>query len=114
MSDNSAEIARESGHVPAPRVFAVVAGWFLFVFLSLGVLLVVVDAVPGLPSPPPRNYFPSPRLITKPEWALHPYIAGQERELRATSGPLKTSIERAMWENAKRADPYAPIGGGQP
>ncbi len=106
------EVPRESGQVPHMRIFAIVAGWFAFVFLSLGVLLAVVDAVPGLPAPPPRDYFPNPRLITRSEWALRPYILGQEKELGARSGPLKISIERAMLENARRRDPYAPIGGG--
>lgn len=107
-------VPRESGRVASARVFAIVAGWFVFVFLSLGVLLAVIDAHRGLPNPPPRAYFPHPRLITRPEWALRPYILGQEKELGAKSGPLKISIERAMEENAKRPDAYAPVGGGSP
>jgi hypothetical protein len=107
-------IPRESGRVRSQRVFAVVAGWFVFVFVALGVLLAVVDAYPSLPSPPPRTYFPRPRLITRSDWVLHPYIVGQEKELGAKSGPLKVPIERAMQENAKRPDPYAPPGGGTP
>lgn len=107
-------VSRESGRVHASRVFAIVAGWFVFVIAALGILLIVVDNIPDLPNPPPRDYFPRPRLVTKPEWVLHPYAVAQEKELSAKTGPLKITIERAMRENAKRPDPYAPVGGESP
>lgn len=101
-----ARIGRESGEVNARFVFAIVIGWFAFVFVGLAFLMRTFESTQPYPKPPPDATYPSPRLILYP-FALEPrYLAAQQRTL--AGGPMP--ISRAMVEIAARPDPYAPIG----
>lgn len=107
-----AKIHPESGQVNCRLVFAVVAGWFLFVFISLTVLAFVNSAYP-YPAPPAPETYPSPRLISHPNLNLPPYIDAQRKLLAGNAGRSAVAllpITRAMAVVAGRPDPYAPLG----
>lgn len=100
-----AKIRRESGEVNARLVFAIVFGWFVFVFIGLAVLMHTYESAAPYPKPPADSSYPAPRLILHPFALEPPYLAAKQRALAAGALP----ITRAMAEIAARADPYAPI-----
>lgn len=102
------KIRRESGSVKSGYVFAVVFGWFVFVFIGLAVLMHAYESALPYPTPPLDSSYPAPRLITRPFALQLPYRASQQRAL--TTGAIP--ITRAMAEIAARPDPYAPITAG--
>ncbi|HEY3777269.1 MAG TPA: hypothetical protein VGL35_04360 [Rhizomicrobium sp.] len=100
-----AKVRRESGDVHARSVFAIVFGWFVFVFIGLAFLMYVYETAAPFPKPPLDSSYPAPRLITHPFALEPPYLAAQERALATGALP----ITRAMAKIAARPDPYAPI-----
>jgi hypothetical protein len=100
-----AKVRRESGEVHAAYVFAVVFGWFVFVFIGLAFLMHVYEDAPPYPKPLPDSSYPEPRLIAHPFALEPPYLANQQRALATGAIP----ITRAMAQIAARPDPYAPI-----
>ena len=106
MADKVVSVARESGEVGARRLLLIIGGWFVFVFLVLGILLRIGDSR-SLP-PPDAAVYPAPRLVAQPEAELNAYLRDQRKRL---DSPDKShpSIERAMDAIARRDDPYAPL-----
>jgi hypothetical protein len=100
-----ARVRRESGEVNARIVFAIVFGWFVFVFIGLAVLMHTYESSPPYPKPPPDSSYPAPRLVLHPFALEPPYLAEQQRALATGAVPLG----RAMAEIAARPDPYAPL-----
>ncbi|MGH6889316.1 MAG: hypothetical protein ACREHF_08990 [Rhizomicrobium sp.] len=102
----SAKVRRESGEVNARFVFAIVFGWFVFLFIGLAFLMHTYESTPPFPKPPPDSSYPAPRLVLHPFALEPPYLAAQQQALATGAMP----IARAMAEIAARPDPYAPIG----
>ena len=106
-------VEKPSGDVPAWPVIKLVAGWYGYVIVGLAVIAAVYYGVAPPGPPPSLSEFPHPRLVIHPSTEQAHLVAAQKRALEA-SGPVAPGfvhipIEKAMQEDLKRPDPYAPV-----
>lgn len=106
-------VEKPSGNVAAWPILKLVAAWYGYVIVGLAIIAAVYYGV-APPGPPPHlSKFPHPRLVIHPSTEQGHLVGAQKRALESTgrigAGIVHIPIERAMEEDLKRPDPYAPV-----